>query len=71
LQQEDQTAVPDVETAEEEIPGGRRGSITSRPFKPSAKRTKSWDLRDKRGELQMSVMRDGGVEGPKDGFSEA
>ncbi|EPS43835.1 hypothetical protein H072_2044 [Dactylellina haptotyla CBS 200.50] len=54
----------------EEAAGGRRGSITSKPFKPSAKRTKSWDYRDKRGEMQMTMMQQEGQE-PGAGFSES
>jgi len=46
----------------------RRGSISSQPFKPRAKRTQSWDYRDKRGEMQMTMMHDAGT--PKEGFSE-
>ncbi|KAK6525902.1 hypothetical protein TWF281_010946 [Arthrobotrys megalospora] len=48
--------------------GGRRGSITSKPFKPGSKRTKSWDYRDKRGEMQMSMLHD--EDQPSQGFSE-
>ncbi|KAK6537400.1 hypothetical protein TWF694_011587 [Orbilia ellipsospora] len=51
--------------------GGRRGSITSKPFKPSTKRTKSWDYRDKRGEMQMSMMQDDEGQGTGPGFSES
>ncbi|KAK6343518.1 hypothetical protein TWF730_011108 [Orbilia blumenaviensis] len=49
---------------------GRRGSITGKPFKPSSKRTKSWDYRDKRGEMQMHQLHDQEFEQPSQGFSE-
>ncbi|KAF3908254.1 hypothetical protein AA313_de0205020 [Arthrobotrys entomopaga] len=51
--------------------GRRRGSISSKPFKPSAKRTKSWDYRDKRGEMQMSMMHDDEAQATGPGFSES
>ncbi|KAK6336976.1 hypothetical protein TWF718_009764 [Orbilia javanica] len=47
---------------------GRRGSITGKPFKPGSKRTKSWDYRDKRGEMQMSQLQ--GSNQSSQGFSE-
>ncbi|KAK6512986.1 hypothetical protein TWF506_009148 [Arthrobotrys conoides] len=52
----------------EEPTTGRRGSITGKPFKPSSKRTKSWDYRDKRGEMQMSQLQEGDQH--SQGFSE-
>ncbi|KAF3904957.1 hypothetical protein ABW20_dc0110433 [Dactylellina cionopaga] len=58
----------DQAAAEEADSGGRRSSVTSKPFKPGAKRTKSWDYRDKRGEMQMTMMKDD--EQPGAGFSE-
>ncbi|RVD89689.1 uncharacterized protein DFL_000686 [Arthrobotrys flagrans] len=52
----------------EEFVAGRRGSITGKPFKPGSKRTKSWDYRDKRGEMQMSQLQEGDQH--SQGFSE-
>ncbi|KAK6507706.1 hypothetical protein TWF481_006129 [Arthrobotrys musiformis] len=52
----------------EEVVAGRRGSITGKPFKPGSKRTKSWDYRDKRGEMQMSQLEQGDQH--SQGFSE-
>ncbi|TGJ64544.1 hypothetical protein EYR41_010592 [Orbilia oligospora] len=61
-----------IEDEANQSPGGeqtgRRGSITGKPFKPSSKRTKSWDYRDKRGEMQMSQLQDG--DQSSQGFSE-
>ncbi|KAJ6258249.1 hypothetical protein Dda_7168 [Drechslerella dactyloides] len=42
----------------EEAPAGRRGSVTSQPFKPVA-RTQSFNIRDMRGEAQSALIDDG------------
>jgi len=76
LEQDDGTGDDGAATAAAEDAGQtaadaapRRGSISSQPFKPRAKRTQSWDYRDKRGEMQMTMLHDAGT--PKDGFSES
>ncbi|KAK6346681.1 hypothetical protein TWF696_006799 [Orbilia brochopaga] len=48
----------DAANEPEEAPAGRRGSITSQPFKPP-QRTQSFNIRDMRGDAQNAMIDDG------------